>query len=156
MKLYFVRHGEALSPDIDPDQPLSPAGKQETEQVAKYLKQTNLEVDEIAHSVKLRAKQTAEIFGSILCPKVPLIEKEGLKPMDPIEPILEEIESLNSDRMWVGHLPFMEKILTRLVLKEEKNSPFLFCGSAIVCLEGEKKEWSILWAISPKLLNSPL
>lgn len=151
MKLYLVRHGESVSPDIDPDQPLSPTGKQETEQVAMYLKETNLEIDEIVYSVKLRAKQTAQILASIISPNVPVVEKEGLKPMDPVEPIIEELQTSTSNCMVVSHLPFMEKILTQLVLKEERASPFIFCGSALVCLEGERKDWAIAWAISPKL-----
>lgn len=154
MRLYFVRHGKSVSSDIDPDQPLSQEGKQETKQLANYLKQANLEIDEITHSVKLRAKQTAEILGSAISAKTPIVEKEGLKPMDSVDTLIEEIQTLTSNRMWVGHLPFMEKILTRLVLKEERISPFLFCGTAIVCIEGEKRDWSIIWALSPKLFSS--
>ena len=152
MKLYLVRHGESLPSDIDPDQPLSSVGKAQTEKVAHYLRDLNLEIDEIAHSVKLRAKQTAQILASSITPNLDLVEREGLKPMDPVEPLINEIQVCQHHLMLVGHLPFMEKLLTQLVLKEERNSPFLFCGSAMVCLEGEKREWVISWAVSPNLL----
>lgn len=152
MRLYLVRHGESLPSDVDPNQPLSKTGRQETESVASYLKECGIEIDEIIHSVKPRAKQTAEILGHTLAPEVTLIEREGLKPMEPIEPIIEEIQTFDRNVMLVGHLPFMEKLLTTLLFKEERLSPVTFCGSCIVCLEGERRNWIISWVVSPQLV----
>lgn len=151
MNLYLVRHGESLSSDIDPEQPLSDVGRQETESVASFLKKGNLEIDEIQHSVKLRAKQTAEILGSYLNPEIKLLEKNGIKPMDPIEPIVKEIHSLEQNLMLVGHLPFMEKLLTFLLYKQEAHSPVILSGSCVVCLSGGATEWRISWVVSPQL-----
>jgi len=151
MKLYLVRHGESISSDIDPNQPLSTIGKQQTEQVANLLKETDLKIDEILHSVKLRAKQTAEILAFTLFPNLPLKEREGLKPMDPVETIIDELQGYKHNLMIVGHLPFMEKLLTQLVLQEERDSPLYFSGSVVICLDGEKRSWVIEWVISPKV-----
>ncbi len=154
MRLYLVRHGESLSSEVDPKEPLSVTGRKETESVAAYLKECGIEIDEIIHSIKPRAKQTAEILGQALAPEVTLIEREGLKPMDLIEPIIEEIQTFDRNVMLVGHLPFMEKLLTTLLFKEERPSPVTFCGSCIVCVEGEGRNWTILWIISPQLLTA--
>ncbi len=153
MKLYLVRHGESVSSDIDPNQPLSKIGREETESVASLLEEYGIEIDEIQHSVKARAKETAKILGAMLAAEVDLVEREGLKPMDPIEPILEEIKSKDHNLMLVGHLPFMEKLLTALLFKEECSSPVAFTGSCVVCLEREGNSWKISWVVSPALVH---
>ena len=151
MKLYLVRHGECVSSAIDPDQPLTETGRKETEAVAQWLKPFGLEIDEIRHSVKTRAKETAEILAKTLAPQTQLIQREGLKPMDPIEPVLEEILASDQQLMLVGHLPFMEKLLTFLLFDEERDSPVTLCGSCVVCLEGEGRHWKIAWVVSPSI-----
>ena len=82
MKLYLVRHGNALAPDQDPESPLSEKGIRETKKMATVLAHFNLELGAVWHSTKQRARQTAEILH-VGTP----IEKEGLKPNDPVEPI---------------------------------------------------------------------
>ncbi len=146
MKLYLVRHGEADSDN------LTEQGRKETESVGNFLKKCPIEIDEIIHSVKNRAKQTAEILGKALAPDVMLVEREGLKPMDPIEPILEDVRSFERNVMLVGHLPFMEKLLTTLLFKEECLSPVEFVGSCIACLNNPNGEWTISWVVSPSLI----
>lgn len=152
MKLYLVRHGECVSSALDPNQPLSDTGINETQYVGHLLKQFHITVDEIQHSVKLRAKQTAEILCDTLTAKCPLIQKEGLKPMDPVDSIIDEIQASDHPLMLVGHLPFMEKLLTSLLYGEERLSPVNFCGSCVVCLEKNSDHWQINWVISPKLI----
>jgi phosphohistidine phosphatase len=157
MQLYLVRHGESLPSEIDPNQPLSPQGIKESEAVAQLLKQASLEIDEIIHSTKIRAKQTAEILGQAIAPELTLIQREGLKPMDPIEPILSEIRSFDRNVMLVGHLPFMEKLLTTLLIGKEGQSPVNLTGSCVICLEKEQENsWRIAWVVSPNLCNRNL
>jgi phosphohistidine phosphatase len=152
MRLYLVRHGESVAPEIDPNQPLSEKGIKETEAVARLLKQASLEIDEIMHSTKMRAKQTAEILGKALAFELTLIQREGLKPMDPVEPIVSELGTLDRNVMLVGHLPFLEKLLTLLLMGKEGPSPVNLCGSCVICLETNHGQlWQIAWAVSPEL-----
>ena len=80
MKLYLVRHGDYVSSDIDPEQPLSEKGIRETEAVANLLEQAPIEIDEILHSEKRRAQQTAKILAKSIAPYGELIPREGFKP----------------------------------------------------------------------------
>ena len=154
MKLYLVRHGVAVSPDVNPLRPLHAVGIAETQKVATYIKGCNIEIDEIIHSPKLRAKQTAMILEKTVAPDLTLIEREsGLSPNDDLVSILEEIKLFDRNVMIVGHLPFMDRLLTTLIYKEEKVSPVNFCPSCIVCLEGEGQNWTISWVISPFLFS---
>lgn len=153
MKLYLVRHGECISSAVDPKQPLSEIGLKETKALAELLKPYHLEIDEIMHSAKRRAQQTAQILGETLAPDLTLIQREGLKPMDPVEPLLEDIHYFDRNVMLVGHLPFMEKLLAQLLFHEQRSTPIDFCGSCIVCLEGKGLNYQIKWIISPQLFH---
>ncbi|MGD9062023.1 MAG: histidine phosphatase family protein, partial [Desulfobacterales bacterium] len=68
MALYLVQHGKSLPKDQDPDQGLSEEGKAETEMIAKTAKEKGVTVSQIRHSVKTRARQTAEILAQALAP----------------------------------------------------------------------------------------
>jgi phosphohistidine phosphatase len=55
MRLYLVQHGEAVSKDIDPDRPLTAAGRQDIELLASFLWRHRVSVSRIIHSGKARA-----------------------------------------------------------------------------------------------------
>ena len=65
MRIYLVQHGEAKKENEDPLRPLTEEGIKNAEKVASYLAKLNLKIKKIFHSGKLRAKQTAEIYGKI-------------------------------------------------------------------------------------------
>jgi phosphohistidine phosphatase len=70
MALYLVQHGKSLPKDQDPDQGLSEEGIAETRRMANLAKDHGVVVSQIRHSVKTRARQTAEIFAKALNPKI--------------------------------------------------------------------------------------
>ena len=61
--LYLVQHGEATKETEDPARPLTEHGRQEVVKVARALARVRLGVSVIAHSGKLRARQTAELLA---------------------------------------------------------------------------------------------
>jgi len=150
MKLYLVRHGESVSSDVDPEQPLSKEGAKKIECLGNALKSCNLPIEEIFHSSKLRAKQTAEILCRSLSLKIPLQERVGLKPNDPPDALLQEIASHERNLMIVSHLPFLDILLSRL-LKTGNTKIFEFQAGSIVCLEKEHGEWILSWTVFPDL-----
>lgn len=146
MKLYLVRHGKYVSSESDPQEPLSAEGREETAAIAKKLKGKDCPIDEIWHSTKKRAKETAEIIAKTA--GCPLIEKEGLKPMDSIGPIVNTLVGTNKNLMLVGHLPFMEKLLSLLLFGEEQASPVNFTNSCVLALEEVDHQWKISWMMT--------
>ena len=50
MRLYLIRHGDALGPEVDPARPLSQRGRNEAERLGAYLGSLSLELSEIWHS----------------------------------------------------------------------------------------------------------
>src|SRR6266704_1371716 len=61
MKLYFLRHADALEGTDDAARPLSPLGRKEALEVGRFLKRAGIEFDAAYSSPLVRAKETAEI-----------------------------------------------------------------------------------------------
>ena len=56
MDIYLVQHGEAKPEAEDPERSLSDKGKKEVESSARHAAAVGIEVAQILHSGKLRAK----------------------------------------------------------------------------------------------------
>ena len=152
MALYLIQHGKSLSKDQDPDQGLSAEGIAETERIANQAKDDGVTVSQIRHSVKTRARQTAEIFGGALNPKQGIREVSGIKPLDDVAEYAANIDPVENI-MLVGHLPFMERLTSFLITGSNDKPVFKFQNSGIVCLDKdpEAQVWVIRWALMPKI-----
>ncbi len=152
MALYLVQHGKSLPKDQDPNQGLSEEGKTETERIAKIAADEGLAVSQIRHSVKDRARQTAEIFARALNPQQDIQEISGIKPMDDVAEAAANLDP-SENVMLVGHLPFMERMTAFLITGSIDQPIFKFQNSGIVCLDKDpdSQAWVILWALSPKI-----
>jgi phosphohistidine phosphatase len=152
MALYLIQHGKSLSKDQDPDQGLSAEGIAETERIANQAKDDGVSVSQIRHSVKTRARQTAEIFAGALNPKQGIREVIGIKPLDDVVEYAATIDPVENI-MLVGHLPFMERLTSFLIMGSIDTPVFKFQNSGIVCLDKdpEAQAWAIQWALMPKI-----
>ena len=63
MELYLMQHGHSFSKEIDPKQPLSPVGTEQTEQSARAAGKLGLCFEAVISSTKLRAEQTAALMA---------------------------------------------------------------------------------------------
>jgi phosphohistidine phosphatase len=153
MRLYLVQHGESFPEDVDPERPLTDKGRDDVSKSAAFLK-GKITPDIIWHSTKLRAKQTAEIFGNALSPENGLREKQNLAPKDPVETIRDEIFDKNTGSlMIVGHLPFMAKLAGLLLAASGSGGLVGFRQGGVVCLEStDQTGWRVAWMIIPDLL----
>jgi len=152
MRLYLVQHGEATSKEIDPDRPLTKKGRKDVSQMAKFLKKAGIRVIATWHSEKLRAIQTARILGEAI--SVEIVKQEGLASNDPVDKWLEELNTRVKDVMMVGHLPFLEKLVSLLLAGDESSQIVAFKPGAVVCLKREDagEKWSLAWLKLPELV----
>ena len=152
MRLYLVQHGDAVPERRDPERPLSVAGRQEVEAVARLLAGAHARVAHVVHSGKLRAQQTAELLATALAPGTVPEAMAGLSPNDPVEPTVRTITDWTSDVMLVGHLPSMGKLVARLVADDERKPVAAFVPGTVVCLQqDEAGGWVIAWMVRPEL-----
>jgi phosphohistidine phosphatase len=152
MALYLVQHGKSLPKDQDPDQGLSEEGKSETEMIAMTAKDKGITVTQIRHSVKTRARQTAEILARAFNPNQGVQEISGIKPMDDVAEAAAGLDPAENI-MLVGHLPFMERMTAFLVTGSIDKPILKFQNSGIVCLDKDPdtQSWIILWALLPHI-----
>ncbi len=154
MFLYLVQHGEAMSKDKDPARPLSEKGQEDIRKVASYASQIGISVDEILHSGKLRAEQTAEALGKSLKPAGGFTQTDGLAPLD--DPMIwaERLKERSKNTMFVGHLPHLAKLASYLLCGDGEKNVVAFKMAGIVCLQrDEAGEWSLQWMVTPEIVS---
>jgi phosphohistidine phosphatase len=155
MRLYLVQHGDAVPEQVDPERPLSATGRRDVGAVARVLASARKRPERIAHSGRLRAQQTAELFAAALAPGMVPEVVTGLNPNDPVQPVAQRIADWTSDVMLVGHLPFMGKLVARLVAGDERKPVAAFVPGTVVCLEhDEAGHWVIRWMVRPELTRT--
>ena len=149
MRLYLVQHGEAKSEAGDPERSLTIRGEEETKKISGAAKRLGIRPSRIYHSGKKRAEQTAGIIAGAFGLSVQL--GQGLNPNDDVHPWVERISKEIEDLMIVGHLPFLEKLVSFLVCGDEGAKAVMFRYSAIVCLEKkESGRWVVDRVIKPE------
>jgi len=153
MKLYLVQHGRAMSSEQDPDRPLTPEGRQEAEEIAHLLMPLDFTVDQIWHSDKTRARQTAEIYAPVFAVGPEPVARQGLGPDDKVAPLRDELAVATEDTMIVGHLPFLSKLTSLLLTGYESGEVVAFHNAGVVCLERTAdNRWCIEWIVTPALI----
>jgi phosphohistidine phosphatase len=153
MRLYLVQHGDSLPKDVNPDRPLSDQGRHDVERLAAFLAKRRLRVSRLYHSGKTRAEQTAELLGWAVDREGQAEARDGLAPNDPTEPVAQEAADWQDDAMIVGHLPFVDRLASRLVAGREDAGVAFFVPGTAVCLEqAEEGGWGVAWMVRPELL----
>ncbi len=154
MKLYLVQHGEALPKEVDPERPLSDRGRQDAERLAGFLAGRGVRASRVWHSGKTRARQTAELLAAAVAPGAEAEARAGLAPNDPAEAFVETLAAWREDAMVVGHLPFMARLVTRLVTRSDDGRTVAYLPGSLVCLErDEEGSWAIAWMLRPELMG---
>jgi phosphohistidine phosphatase len=154
MYLYLVQHGQAKSKDEDPNRPLTQKGQNDVKKISAFLKKAGLSVENIWHSGKTRAAQTADILASGVKVNQAIVQHDGLAPNDVIGPVKAELIEAKQDVMIVGHLPFLSKLASELVANRASAGIVTFQQGGIVCLErNEDLTWSVRWMVVPELLT---
>ena len=148
MRIYLMQHGKAGDRGEDGKRHLTVEGRIESSRVAVYMKKIGLKVDEIIHSGKVRARETAEIFGDELSVRK-ISSTHGMNPLD--EP-QEFIVGLQNNFMYAGHLPHLEKTVGLLIRRDSSESVVNIKNSGVLCLESSGDEWEIAWYITPEVI----
>jgi phosphohistidine phosphatase len=154
MKLYLVQHGEVCAKEIDPERPLTEQGQADIDRLAVFLKAAGIQVERVIHSGKLRAQQTAERLAKKIAPGVELETSGLMNPNDNPKAFDWQSESWDRDILIVGHLPFMAKLVSHLLIDDENRLFTAYQPGSIVCLEHNNETlWQINWMIRPELLR---
>jgi phosphohistidine phosphatase len=150
--LFLIQHGEAKPKEEDPERPLTERGRDAVEQVASWAVLIGLDATQIRHSGKRRAEETATIFNQYL--KVPegVVSVSGLAPNDDIEPVAEALEKETRSVMLVGHLPFLSRLASRLLINDPDRVVIRFSMGGLAWLVRGEKEWTVKCLVPPDLV----
>ena len=142
MRVYLMRHGQAEDPSIDPEQGLTEEGKLAIQQIAKELVEKSVHFNQVYHSTKKRAQQTANIVASIVSPDVSPQTMDNLKPGDNPANIIDTLNQWTEDTLLVSHLPFIPSLL---VLLTGIQNTLRFEPGTVVCLNRSADQWQLEW-----------
>ena len=151
--LYLVQHGEAVTEAVDPARPLSVEGRAVVEQVAAWAARRGVKVDQIRHSGKLRAEQTAAIFAEQLRPPGGVSAQPGLAPNDDVQPLADGVEDWPDSLMLVGHLPFLSRLASLLLIGRPQHAVIQFWNGGLVGLARDGGNWAVVCVIPPALIG---
>lgn len=148
MLLYLVQHGESRSKEEDPERPLSDKGRLDVQKAADFL--SGIGPLEIFHSGKLRARQTAGIFGGKF--GIGAKEADGLSPMDDPSVWAWRLGEKEGDIMLVGHLPHMGRLASLLLCGDREAGVVEFRQGVVLCIKREDGGWSVRWMVVPEII----
>jgi phosphohistidine phosphatase len=154
MQLYLVQHGAAKSEAEDPQRRLTVEGEETVNCMADYLGALKLRIDRIEHSEKERARQTAQIMAARLHPAEGTRQVAGMAPNDSIEPGRQRLQNEPCNLMIVGHLPYLSRLLSALLLRVEQDRTLVtFQMGGVVYVDRDRSgEWRLGWILVPELL----
>lgn len=155
MKLYLAQHGEALSKQEDAERPLSEQGRHDVQAIATLAGEAGVQVKRIWHSGKRRAEQTAAILAMVMLPGGKTEAIGGLNPNDPVDEFIVDADVWQEDTLVVGHLPFMSRLVSRLLLGEQDRELVRYSPGSMVCLERSMEQaWVLLWMLRPDAVTA--
>jgi phosphohistidine phosphatase len=153
MRIYLTQHGQAVPKDMDPDRPLSEQGREDVRRLAVLLGNAGIEVGQVLHSGKTRAAQTAAILAERLLLDGQPQAHAGLGPKDPLETVSPEIAFWSVDTLIVGHLPYLGRLASLLLVSDPDRPILAFQPASVACLEKDAEgQWVLAWMLRPELL----
>jgi phosphohistidine phosphatase len=155
MRLYLVRHGDAVDSDVDPRRPLSKRGEREIRRVASLIAPMGLAPSQVWQSDKLRAQQTARILCEALAGGVEPVERAGIGGGDPVLPVSDEVNAMDEDVMLVGHLPFVGRLAALLLADSDLLDVLAFHSGSVSCLgRAPDGAWYLEWLVTPEVAGA--
>jgi phosphohistidine phosphatase len=152
MAIYLVQHGKSLPKEIDPEKGLSEEGVAEVQRIAEVARGYRVPVNRIVHSGKKRAFQTAELFAAALNPPQGIHAADGIDPLDDVTLFAGRLD-FASNQMLVGHLPFMERLVSYLITGSIDTPVFKLQNGGILCLGKDSDTAAVVikWALMPHI-----
>ena len=158
MKLYFLRHADALLGDDDAKRPLSARGDKESKKVGKFLKRIGVEFDAAYSSPLVRAVETAEWVLGITNgqTRVKLKLADALLNTASPRDFYQWLKTLPGAEhvLLVGHAPSLPEHVGRM-LGVARTEAVQMPKAGLACVETEDRQTGVLKLfVSPKELGT--
>ncbi|OIQ48800.1 phosphohistidine phosphatase [Pseudodesulfovibrio hydrargyri] len=157
MLIHLMQHGACLPKEVNPNQPLSPVGREQVEKTARAAAILGLRFQLVAASSKVRSIQTAEIMAETTgYPVERVVVTDAVKAMAPTADTLKfinEYEGLDSILI-AGHLPSLS-LLASAILSPGKSVDVRVENGGLMqfSLPPGKSAGTLNWAMTPAQLT---
>ena len=154
MRLYIVQHGDSVPKDIDPDRPLSDRGRADVQRLTEWLLSHKVQIAQILHSGKTRAKETAEILRPLLKSPSQIHESAGLGPNDSPEALLYQLLDPKKDTLVAGHMPFVARTVSQALTGAPDRQLVEFVPGSVAGIErNDGASWRLFMFARPEFFN---
>jgi phosphohistidine phosphatase len=154
MRLYIVQHGDAVPKDISPNRPLSDRGRADIQRLTEWLSSRNIQVEQILHSGKVRAKETAEILRPLLESRGQILASDGLAPNDSPEAFLKQLRHAKKDTVVASHMPFVARTVSQALTGASDQQLLEFVPGSVAGIESsDGASWRLFMFVRPEFLN---
>lgn len=141
MKLYCMRHGEAIAMKLGSERSLTESGREAVRRAALNLVKIQASIAQIIHSDTLRTRQTAEIVANALKMSTMTAAAVLLGENGDVNMLCDMLPAWQDNTLLVGHFPFMTQLVKVLADVDVK-----FRTATIVCLmRDDKDNWKVEW-----------
>ncbi|WP_243546524.1 SixA phosphatase family protein [Pseudodesulfovibrio tunisiensis] len=119
MRIHLMQHGVCLPKELDPQQPLSPVGREIVEKSGIAAQKMGLAFDAIVSSPKQRAMQTAKIMAEATSyPAKAILVTDAVKAKAPVSTTMDYLSDLGAESILVcGHLPSLNEVASHLLVQ---------------------------------------
>ena len=154
MRLYIVQHGDSLPKDVNADRPLSDQGRADIQRLTEWLSSHDVQIAQILHSGKTRAKETAEILRPWLKSHKQIYKGQGLAPNDSPEAFLHQLRDAEKDTLVVGHMPFVARTVSQALTGAPDRQLVEFVPGSVAGIErSEGASWRLFIFAHPEFLR---
>lgn len=161
MDLYVLRHGKAGQSSDDPDdriRPLTPNGREEIREIARWMRRERFRFDAIASSPLIRASETAGIVARALDCKDRLVIWDELAPGGDPDTVCYHAAQFGEDAsvLVVGHEPDLSLLVGRIISRGEASSIILTKGSLAKIRNfsfDKQPSGDLQWLLTPKQIQ---
>lgn len=154
MRLFVVQHGDAVPKDADPDRPLSNRGRADLQLLLEFLAARNIRIEQIFHSGKVRARETAEILRPLLEMPGEIHKRDGLAPNDSPDSFLEQFGRIEKDTLVASHMPFVARAVSQALTGLPGRELMRFVPGSIAGMErGVDNSWRLILFVRPDFLR---
>lgn len=158
MEIYLMQHGDCLSKEEDPEQPLTLKGKEQIGISAEAMRKMGIRLDAVISSTKKRSLQTARIVAETLgFPADKIIETDQAKPTVPPQETIDFLRRFSDQQavLVAGHLPSLAEVASFL-LTDGSKAAIHFERGGIARIDVEElpnHSGELRWCLTPDQLR---
>ena len=76
-----------------------------------------------------------------------------LGPNDDVDTLVRQLETERRDLLVVGHLPYLSRLVSELVGRDQTRPLVSFSNAGVVCLERKDAEWLVVYVLRSEHLE---